>query len=49
MKLQNFALGRWQEGSGDGQMLYDASTGEEVAWLVAMAWILLRCWNMVAM
>lgn len=31
MKLQNFALGRWQEGSGDGQMLYDASTGEEVA------------------
>lgn len=31
MKLQNFALGRWLEGSGDGQMLYDASTGEEVA------------------
>lgn len=31
MKLQNYALGKWIEGSGDGQMLYDASTGAEVA------------------
>jgi oxepin-CoA hydrolase/3-oxo-5,6-dehydrosuberyl-CoA semialdehyde dehydrogenase len=31
MKLHNYALGKWIEGSGDGQMLYDASTGAEVA------------------
>jgi len=31
MKLQNFALGKWIEGSDDGQMLFDASTGEPVA------------------
>ena len=31
MKLQNFALGRWIEGSGEGQPLYDASTGDLVA------------------
>lgn len=31
MKLHNYALGKWIEGSGDGQMLFDASTGAEVA------------------
>lgn len=31
MKLQNFALGKWIEGSDDGQMLFDASTGAPVA------------------
>jgi len=31
MKLKNFAYGQWIEGSGEGQMLYDASTGAEVA------------------
>ena len=31
MKLQNFALGRWIDGSGEGQPLYDASTGDLVA------------------
>jgi oxepin-CoA hydrolase / 3-oxo-5,6-dehydrosuberyl-CoA semialdehyde dehydrogenase len=31
MKLQNFALGKWIEGSDDGQMLFDASTGAAVA------------------
>lgn len=31
MKLQNFALGRWINGSGEGQPLYDASTGDLVA------------------
>lgn len=31
MKLRNFALGKWIEGSGDGQVLYDASTGTPVA------------------
>jgi oxepin-CoA hydrolase / 3-oxo-5,6-dehydrosuberyl-CoA semialdehyde dehydrogenase len=31
MKLHNYALGKWIEGSGDGQMLFDASTGVEVA------------------
>lgn len=27
----NYALGRWTEGSGDGKVLLDASTGEEIA------------------
>ncbi|MBC7885906.1 MAG: phenylacetic acid degradation bifunctional protein PaaZ [Saprospiraceae bacterium] len=31
MNLHNYALGRWVEGTGEGQMLYDASTGAEVA------------------
>lgn len=31
MKLQNFAHGKWIEGSGEGQILYDASTGASVA------------------
>lgn len=31
MRLQNYVLGHWVEGSGDGQVLYDASTGNEVA------------------
>ncbi len=31
MKLQNFALGRWIDGSGEGQPLFDASTGDLVA------------------
>lgn len=31
MKLKNYALGSWIEGDGDGQMLYDASTGVEIA------------------
>jgi len=31
MKLQNFAFGRWIDGSGEGQPLYDASTGDLVA------------------
>lgn len=31
MKLQNYALGKWTAGDGDGQALYNAITGEEVA------------------
>ena len=31
MKLKNFALGAWMEGTGAGQPLYDASSGETVA------------------
>lgn len=31
MQLHNYALGKWIEGSGEGQKLYDASTGAEVA------------------
>lgn len=31
MKLKNYINGSWVEGSGTGQMLYDASTGDEVA------------------
>ena len=31
MKLQNYALGKWVAGDGDGQSLYNAITGEEVA------------------
>lgn len=31
MKLSNYASGQWIEGSGSGQLLYDASTGEVVA------------------
>lgn len=30
-KLKNYALGRWIEGQGDGQLLIDASTGADVA------------------
>ncbi|TDW99562.1 phenylacetic acid degradation bifunctional protein PaaZ [Dinghuibacter silviterrae] len=30
-KLENFILGRWIPGSGDGQVLYDAVTGEAFA------------------
>jgi oxepin-CoA hydrolase / 3-oxo-5,6-dehydrosuberyl-CoA semialdehyde dehydrogenase len=31
MKLQNFALGKWTAGDGDGQQLFNAITGEVVA------------------
>ncbi len=31
MKLHNFAYGHWLEGQGDGQTLFDASTGDIVA------------------
>lgn len=31
MKLKNYALGNWIEGKGDGKMLFDASTGAEIA------------------
>ena len=31
MQLHNYALGKWIEGSGEGQKLYDACTGAEVA------------------
>ncbi|MFM2393430.1 MAG: hypothetical protein RLZZ546_1412, partial [Bacteroidota bacterium] len=31
MRLQNFIANQWIHGEGTGQMLYDASTGEEVA------------------
>lgn len=31
MKLQNYALGQWIEGDGDGKQLFDASTGQVVA------------------
>jgi oxepin-CoA hydrolase/3-oxo-5,6-dehydrosuberyl-CoA semialdehyde dehydrogenase len=31
MKLKNYAAGRWIEGEGTGQLLVDASTGQEVA------------------
>ncbi len=31
MKLQNYAFGQWIEGQGDGQPLFDASTGDLVA------------------
>lgn len=31
MKLQNYILGKWMEGEGEGQPLYNAVTGEEVA------------------
>lgn len=31
MKLKNYACGTWIEGSGSGQQLYDACTGEVVA------------------
>lgn len=31
MKLQNYALGKWINGDGDGQALYNAITGDEVA------------------
>ncbi len=30
-KLENFVSGKWQAGSGDGQMLYHAITGEPIA------------------
>jgi oxepin-CoA hydrolase/3-oxo-5,6-dehydrosuberyl-CoA semialdehyde dehydrogenase len=31
MQLQNYVTGKWMNGSGEGQPLYDASTGELVA------------------
>jgi oxepin-CoA hydrolase / 3-oxo-5,6-dehydrosuberyl-CoA semialdehyde dehydrogenase len=30
MKLQNYAQGKWADGEGDGQMLYNAITGEGI-------------------
>ncbi len=30
MKIQNYALGQWVEGDGDGKALFDASTGEVI-------------------
>ncbi len=31
MKLRNYVLGKWMEGDGDGQPLYNAVTGELIA------------------
>jgi oxepin-CoA hydrolase/3-oxo-5,6-dehydrosuberyl-CoA semialdehyde dehydrogenase len=31
MKLENYAIGKWVQGSGDGQILSDAVTGEVIA------------------
>lgn len=31
MKLENYALGKWMAGDGDGKPLYDAITGEQIA------------------
>lgn len=31
MKLQNYATGRWIEGEGEGQLLFNAITGEQIA------------------
>ncbi len=31
MKLQNYALGKWIEGDGDGKPLFNAITGEQIA------------------
>ena len=31
MKLQNYATGKWIEGEGEGQLLYNAITGEKIA------------------
>jgi oxepin-CoA hydrolase/3-oxo-5,6-dehydrosuberyl-CoA semialdehyde dehydrogenase len=30
-KLENYIGGKWVTGDGDGQVLYDAVTGEEIA------------------
>ena len=30
-QLENFALGKWTKGSTEGQMLYNAITGAEIA------------------
>ncbi|MFN7014583.1 MAG: aldehyde dehydrogenase family protein, partial [Bacteroidia bacterium] len=30
-KLENYALGKWTAGEGDGQILYNAITGEAIA------------------
>ena len=30
-QLENYALGQWTKGSSEGQMLYNAITGEEIA------------------
>jgi oxepin-CoA hydrolase / 3-oxo-5,6-dehydrosuberyl-CoA semialdehyde dehydrogenase len=32
MKLENYVLGKWVTGDGDGQALYDAVTGETIAY-----------------
>jgi oxepin-CoA hydrolase/3-oxo-5,6-dehydrosuberyl-CoA semialdehyde dehydrogenase len=31
MKLQNYAIGEWVTGAGDGQLLHDASSGDVIA------------------
>jgi oxepin-CoA hydrolase/3-oxo-5,6-dehydrosuberyl-CoA semialdehyde dehydrogenase len=31
MKLANYILGKWTEGSGDGTPLFNAVTGEQIA------------------
>ena len=30
MKIKNYAQGKWIEGDGDGQVLFNAITGEEI-------------------
>ncbi|MBD0296533.1 MAG: hypothetical protein ICV84_15260, partial [Flavisolibacter sp.] len=30
-RLQNYISGKWIEGEGDGQVLYDAVTGDAIA------------------
>ena len=31
MQLENYILGKWIKGDGDGQILYHAVTGESIA------------------
>ena len=45
-KLGNYITGRWITGDGDGQVLYDAVTGDDIAISRQKDWILLRYWTM---
>jgi oxepin-CoA hydrolase/3-oxo-5,6-dehydrosuberyl-CoA semialdehyde dehydrogenase len=42
MQLENYALGRWVKGEGEGLALYNSINGELVATATSKVWILAR-------
>ena len=44
--LQNYILGTWVSGAGNGQPLYNAVNGEMIAYATTSGLILMRFWNM---
>lgn len=43
MKLQNYALGSWIEGDGEGTALYNAITGDQILQHQVKDWTSAQC------